>query len=71
MCNKSACDKNLVRVERLLNDIFNYSNETSSYENITKENALKVVENLIKTSSAHRSLIMKFYLENFDAVNEK
>lgn len=71
MLNKSACDKNLERVERFLNDIFNYSNETSSYENITRENSLKVVENLIKTSSAHRSLIMKFFLENFDAVNEK
>lgn len=67
----SKCDTNLQRVEQLLNDIFIVTNETSSYRYITKENALQVVKNLIKASSAHRGLMMKFFSENFDAVNEK
>lgn len=67
----STCDQNLDRVERLLNDIFNYVNETFSFANISRENALQVVGNLIRTSSAHRSLMMKFYSENFFAVTKK
>ncbi|CRL07552.1 CLUMA_CG020517, isoform A [Clunio marinus] len=67
----TLCDTNLDRIETLLNDVFNYSNTTISYENISNENALQVVENLIRSSSEKRNLMMKFYLENFDAVNEK
>lgn len=67
----STCDKNLARVERLLNDIFFYDNETFSYEHVSDENALQVVRNLIRTSSSHRGLMMQFYSANFDAVNEK
>jgi hypothetical protein len=67
----SACDSNLNRVERLLNDIFINDVETFDYENVSKENVMQVVENLIKTSSAHRNLFMNFFAENFDAVNEK
>lgn len=67
----SACDTNLDRVERLLNDIFNYDNETLSYANVSNENAVQVVSNLIMTSSDHRSLMMKFYTANFAAVNLK
>ena len=67
----SACDTNTDRIEILLNDIFKYDNETLSYQNISKENALQVAENLIKTSSAHRSLWMNFYYNNFEAVNSK
>lgn len=67
----SACDRNLQRIERLLDDIFNYSEDISSYENISKDNALEVVENLIKISSAHRSLWMNFYSSNFQAVSAK
>lgn len=67
----SACDTNLDRVERLLNDIFNLSGEALGYDNINKENAVQVVRNLIKTSSVHRSLMLKFFIENFTSVNEK
>ena len=67
----SSCDKNLSRVEQLLNDIFTFDNETLGYNFITRENAVQVVGNLIKTSSEHRSLMMKFFSKNFDAVNEK
>lgn len=67
----STCDTNLDRVEQLLNDIFKYENGTFSYEHVTKENALQVVGNLIKTSNEHRGLMMKYYSDNFAAVNEK
>lgn len=67
----STCDRNFDRVELFLNDVFNYSNETEGYENVTKDNSLQIVGNMIKTSSAHRALMMKFFSENFDAVNEK
>lgn len=67
----STCDTNLERVERFLNDVFNFSNETANYENVSKENALQVVRNMIKTSSSRRALMMKFFTENFEAVNEK
>lgn len=65
----STCDTNLVRIERLLNDIFISSND--SYENVSQENAIQVVENLIKRSSAHRTLVMRFYEDNFDVVNQR
>lgn len=67
----SACDTNPERIERLLQDIFHYNEETSSFENISKENVLQVIENLIKTSSARRSLWMNFYSNNFEAVKSK
>lgn len=67
----TACDKNSDRIETLLNDIFFYNNETLSYENVSKENAMQVISNLIKTSSAHRRVVMDFYLNNFEVVNEK
>lgn len=67
----SACDTSRDRVEELLNDIFNPDDETLSYMNISNEIALQVVENLIKTSSAHRSLWMNFYSNNLAAVNSK
>lgn len=67
----STCDTNLDRVEQLLNDIFKYENGTFAYEHVTKENALQVVGNLIKTSSEHRGLMMKYFSDNFAAVNEK
>lgn len=65
----SACDTNLERVGRMLNDVFISSN--NSYENVSQENAIQVVGNLIKKSSAHRTLIMRFYEEHFDDVNQR
>lgn len=69
----STCDKNVRRIEMLLNDVFLHSSEImrESYENISKENALQVVGNLIKTSSAHRAALMSFYMINFEVVNAK
>lgn len=67
----SECDSDAARVEQLLNDIFIISAETETlnYEHITKENAVQVIENLIKTSSAHRSLLMRFFSDNFVQVD--
>lgn len=71
----SMCDKSSSRLERLLIDIFiadeDGEDQLARYDNVTNDNALQVVANLIKGSSVGRSLIMKFYSENFDAVNEK
>lgn len=67
----SACDTNLDRIERLLHDIFYYDEETLGYKNISKKNVLQVIENLIRTSSAHRSLWMNFHANNFETINAK
>lgn len=71
----TLCDKSSSRLERLLIDIFiadeDDEDQLARYDNVTNDNALQVVANLIKGSSVGRSLIMKFYSENFDAVNEK
>lgn len=67
----SQCDSDAARVEQLLNDIFVVSGETLNYEHITKENSVQVIENLIKTSSAHRSLLMRFFLQNFAHVDSR
>lgn len=71
----SLCVKSITRLERLLTDIFiadeNGEDELARYDNVTNENALQVVANLIKSSSIGRSLVMKFYIEHFDDVNEK
>lgn len=63
----SACDPDINRVERFLNDVF----VLSTYVSLNKENALQIIQNLIKTSSAHRSLMMQFFSEHFNAVNQK
>lgn len=65
----SVCDLHFGRIETFLNNIFNFDPETIGYQNVSKDNAVQVIGNLIKTSSEHRSLMMKFYSENFDAVN--
>lgn len=76
----SLCDKNLDQIERTLIDIFiedpdkgdsEKEDKTPRYDYVTYENAFQVVDNLISSSSAGRSLVMKFYNENFDAMNEK
>lgn len=67
----SACDKNLNRIEMLLNDVFLHDSESDSYKTISVENALQVVGNLIKASSAHRRALMNFYSINFAVVNTK
>lgn len=72
----SLCDKDPNRMERLLTDIFiakkdDDEDELARYDDVSKENALQVISNLIKTSSEGRSLVMKLYKENFAAVNEK
>lgn len=73
----SLCDRNPNRMERLLTDIFianpnnTLKDDLPRYDNVTNDNALEVISNLIKTSYVGRSLVMKFYKDHFDAVNEK
>lgn len=67
----SACDTNLERLELLLRDIFTTNHAVSFYKNVSKENALQVVKNLIKVGSDQRSLMLTFFLDNFEAVNER
>lgn len=67
----SACDPDISRVETILNSIISGGNNILQFESITRENALQVVGNLIKASSARRSLVLQFYSNNFEEANEK
>lgn len=65
----SNCDNSLVRVEIFLMDIFNKS-QSPSYDIITKDDATRVIGNLIKSSSKHRELVLDFYMDRFTSFNE-
>jgi hypothetical protein len=73
----SLCDRDLNRMERLLTDIFianpynTLNDDLARYDNVSSDNAFEVISNLIKTSYEGRTLVMKFYKDHFDAVNEK
>lgn len=64
----SSCDSDLSRNERLLMDIFN-TTQPFPYENISIDDSIAVIGNLIKTSSKHRDLVMDFFYERYEILN--
>ena len=65
----SYCDNDLKRVNKLLMDIFNKS-QPSTDNKISNDDATVVIGNLIRASAKHREVVMDFYDEHYEAVND-
>lgn len=67
----SNCDDDLDRVQLLLIDIFNKTQNSLSYPLISKEDATFVIGNLIKVGSKYRAIVMEYYSDQFELVNAR